>query len=444
MEPLNRVLSPLSPVLTGENLGVRGVEVACAWHRRQFLHAALGVGLANFLTPVSQLLAREAEKKREPAQSIIVLWLGGGPSQLETFDPHPDTNIAAGSRARDTKVQGVLLASAFEQLADQMDSVALVRSLVSKEGDHERGTYTMKTGYRPDPTAIHPAIGAILCHELETGNTEVPRHISILPNRWFARGGFLGDEYDAFKMGDPKDPVPDVKPFVPARRDKERAKDLDVVEEAFARGREERVKRTLHATTVTNARRLMNSEQLKAFEVMREPAKVRNAYGDTPFGRGCLAARRLIEVGVRCVEVSLEGWDSHVDNHGIHAKQVGILDPAFAALIRDLKEHDLFDKTVIVCMGEFGRTPKVNPLGGRDHWPNAFSVALAGGRIKGGVVVGTTDPEGTKDPENPIKVGDLHATLLTAVGLNPEKVNASKVGRTVRLAEGTAVDKLLS
>ena len=217
-----------------------------------------------------------------------------------------------------------------------------------------------------------------------------------------------------------------------------------MVERASPKAGKSAVDRTLHPATVANARRLMSSEQIKAFEVMREPAQVRNAYGDTPFGRGCLAARRLIEVGVRCVEVSLEGWDSHVDNHAIHARLVGVLDPAFAALIRDLKERGLFDKTVIVCMGEFGRTPKLNPLGGRDHWPNAYSTALAGGRIKGGVVVGATDPEGTKEPEDLIHVGDLHATLLTAVGLDPAKVNAGKIGRTVRLAEGVAVEKLLS
>jgi hypothetical protein len=430
MEPLN----PLPP----------SFSAACAWHRRQFLRGALGVGLANFLTPVSQLLAREAEKKKEPAHSIIVLWLGGGPSQLETFDPHPNTNIAGGSQARDTKVKGVQLAQGFEQLADQMDSVALVRSMSSKEGDHERGTYTMKTGFRPDPTVTHPAVGAILCHELPGGNAEIPRHIAILPDRWYPRGGFLGDEFDAFKMFDPKDPVPDVTPLVPTQRDDERAQDLDVVERAFAKGRQERVNRTLHPETVANARRMMSSDQIKAFNVMREPAKVRNAYGDTPFGRGCLAARRLIEVGVRCVEVSLSGWDSHVNNHAIHSQLVGVLDPAFAALIRDLKERQLFEKTVVVCMGEFGRTPKINGVGGRDHWPDAYSVALAGGRIKGGVVVGATDPEGNKKPEDPVLVGDLHATLLTAVGLDPSKVNASKIGRTVRLAEGAAVEQLLS
>ncbi len=417
---------------------------ACAWHRRQFLRAALGTGLTSFLTPLSQLLAREAEGKKEPAQSLIVLWLAGGPSQLETFDPHPDTNIAAGSQARDTSVKGVQLARGFEQLADLMENVALVRSLTSKEGDHERGTYTMRTGFRPDPTVVHPAIGAVLCHELPEGSAEIPRHVAILPGQWQPRGGFLGDRYDAFKMGDPKDPVPDISSPVPAVRDERRAQDLDVLDRAFARGREQRVSRTQHAPTIAAARRMMSSEQVRAFDVNREPAAVRAAYGDTPFGRGCLAARRLIEVGVRCVEVTMDGWDSHVNNHGIHARQVGILDPAFAALIRDLKERRLFEKTVLVCMGEFGRTPKVNPFGGRDHWPAGYSVALAGGRIRGGTVVGSTDPEGVKDPEDPVKVGDLHATLLTACGLDPAKVLASPIGRTVKLAEGAAIARLLA
>jgi hypothetical protein len=434
MEPLNPFAALRSPL----------EEPTCPWHRRQFLRATLGAGLTSFLTPVSHLLARQAEGKKEPAQSLIVLWLGGGPSQLETFDPHPGTESARGSLDRATKGKGVRIAAGFEQLADQMDGVALVRSLVSKEGDHERGTYTMRTGFRPDPTVIHPAIGAVLCYELPVGVTEVPRHIAILPGQWVPRGGFLGDEYDAFKMVDPKEPVPDVAAPVPGPRNDARTQDLEVLDKAFARGREERVKRTLHAETVASARRMMSSEQIKAFDVMREPAALRQAYGDTPFGRGCLAARRLIEVGVRCVEVTLDGWDSHVNNHAIHAKQLTILDPALAALLRDLRERKLFERTLVVCMGEFGRTPQVNPLGGRDHWPNGFSVALAGGRIRGGVVVGETDPEGKEPPSDKVSVGSLHATLLTAVGLDPNKMVATKIGRTVRLAEGTVVEKLLS
>lgn len=409
--------------------------------RRDFLKAA-GLGGLSWLTTAGHMLARAAEGKREPARSIILLWMAGGPSQLETFDPHPDTAIAGGTGAIATAARGVQLADGFGHLAEEMHSIALVRSVVSKEGDHERGTYVMKTGYRPDPTAVHPSIGAILCHELPGGGTEIPRHISILSGPWPARGGFLGDEYDAFKTGDPLNKVPDVSPRVPDGRDRQRMSDLERIEEEFARRRRNRAEATGHRTTMNSARLMMSSEQLKAFDVSQEPASVRERYGDTPFGRGCLAARRLIEVGVRCVEVTLSGWDTHADNHKFCKEQVGILDPAFAALVRDLRERRLLEHTIVLCAGEFGRTPKINPLGGRDHWPNGFSVALAGGGVRGGLVLGATDPEGVKPPENPVPVADIHATILTAVGLNPKKVLTSPIGRTVQLSEGKVIPGL--
>jgi hypothetical protein len=392
------------------------------------------------------LLARAAEgKKREPAKSVIVLWLQGGPSQLETFDPHPGTDIAAGTGALDTAAKGVQLAPGFGRLAEELKSVALIRSMVSKEGDHERGTYTMKTGFRPDPTVVHPAIGAICCHELRAAGTDIPRHVSILPGQWPARGGFLGDKYDAFHMDDPAGPVPDTSSSVAAGRDAERQKHLDEIEAAFAKGREKRAEGTLHRDTMAGARKMMSSEQLKAFDVSKEPLAVRRWYGETPFGRGCLAARRLIEVGVRCVEVTLSGWDTHVNNHSEHAKQLAILDPAFAALLRDLRERGLLKRTVVMCGGEFGRTPKVNAAGGRDHWPTGFSVALAGGGIRGGTVIGATDSTGTsKEPTDPVTVGELHATILTAVGIDPEKLSQTSIGRTVKYAEGRPVAALLN
>jgi hypothetical protein len=410
--------------------------------RRDFLKAA-AAGV-SWLTPVGHLLARAAEKAagREPAQSIILLWMAGGPSQLETFDPHPGTDIAGGTKAIATAVKGVQLAEGFGRLAEQMESVALVRSVVSKEGDHERGTYVMKTGYRPDPTVVHPAIGAICCHELPGAGTEIPRHISILPGPWPSRGGFLGDEYDAFKTDDPLHKVPDVTARVPEARDRQRLGDLEFLEEQFARRRRNRIEATGHRLTMNNARTMMSSEQLRAFDVSQEPARVRDGYGDTPFGRGCLAARRLIEAGVRCVEVTLTGWDTHADNHRYCKEQVAILDPAFAALLRDLKERDLLKKTVVICAGEFGRTPKINPVGGRDHWPNGFSIALAGGGIRGGTVLGATDPEGVKGPTDPVTVGDVHATILTAVGINPKKVMTTPIGRTLTLSDGTPIQAL--
>jgi uncharacterized protein (DUF1501 family) len=408
--------------------------------RRGFLALA---GL-SWLTPVGELLARQAEKSREPAQSLILLWLAGGPSQLETFDPHPEQAIAGGTRAIATAVKGVQLAAGFERLADQMGAVSLIRSMVSKEGDHERGTYMMKTGYRPEPTVEHASIGAVCCHELPVGTTEIPRHVSILTGQWPSRGGYLGGEFDAFQVGDPREKLPDVAAPVPNPRELARVNDLDVVEKAFARGRLARVQTTLHREALGRARVMMTSEQLRAFDVSQEPAALLAEYGESPFGRGCLAARKLIEVGVRCVEVTLGGWDSHVNNHQIHQGLVKELDPAFAALLRDLKERRLLDRTVVLCMGEFGRTPKINPFGGRDHWPTGFSLALAGGGLRAGHVLGATDPEGGKDPVQPTTVEDVHATVLKALGLNPVKENLAPVtGRPVKLSAGRPIPELI-
>lgn len=411
--------------------------------RRDLLKFAGLAGL-SWLTPVGHLLASQAETRREPAQSVILIWLAGGPSQLETFDPHPGKPIAAGTRAIATAVKGVQLAQGYERLAEVMTSVSLVRSLVSQEGDHERGTYFMKNGYRPDPTVEHPSIGAICCHELPMGGTGIPRHISILPGQWPARGGFLGGEFDAFKAGDPLQPLPDVTSHVAPSRDAQRVIDLEVVERAFRRGRRSPVAATLHRETIERARVMMTSAQLKAFDVKQEPAAIRESYGDTPFGRACLAARRLTEVGVRCVEVTLNGWDTHVNNHATHSKLAGTLDPALSALIRDLKQRGTLDKTVVLCTGEFGRSPKVNLAGGRDHWPNGFSLAIAGGGIRGGLVIGETDPEGVKSPTKPTAVADIHATILKAVGLEPHKENVSPVGRPISLSQGTSIGALLS
>ncbi len=414
-------------------------------NRRGFLQIA-GLAGVTWLTPVGHLLARAAEvpgKERGRAQSVILLWLQGGPSQLETFDPHPNTRIAAGTGAIDTAVKGVQLAPGLGMTAEEMGSISLIRSMVSKEGDHERGTYTMKTGFRPDPTVIHPSIGAICCHELAVAGTDIPRHISILPGQWPAKGGFFGDQYNAFRTDDPANPVPDTVSLLPPRRDEERLKDLDVVEGAFARGRTRRVEATMHRDAIAGALKIMNSDQLKAFDVAREPLALRRSYGDTPFGRGCLAARRLIEVGVRCVEVTLNGWDTHANNHASHAELLKTLDPAFAALVKDLRERGLLERTVVLCGGEFGRTPTVNAVGGRDHWPTGFSVALAGGGIRGGQVIGTTDPDGKAEPTAPVTVGDLHATVLNAVGIDHTKMNQTPIGRTVRFSDGEPVAALL-
>ena len=420
--------------------------------RRDLLRLTAAGG-TTWLTGVAGALARaEGDSPREErARSVILLWLAGGPSQLETFDPHPGTRIAGGTKAIDTAIRGVQLAKGLEQVAGRMESISLVRSLVSKEGDHERGTYLVKTGYRPNPTVQHPSIGAICCHrfdglELDRGripNIGIPRHVSILTGPWPSRGGFLGAEYDAFKTGDPARKVPDVTPRVTGDRQRRRLEDLDVVERAFARGTSGAAERTRHRQTLAAARKMMAAEQLAAFDVLQEPSSVRDEYGDTPFGRGCLAARRLVAVGVRCVEVTLSGWDTHLNNHAGHQELLKPLDPALAALVRDLRRHGLLERTVVMCGGEFGRTPRINPANGRDHWPHGFTMALAGGGLRGGQVIGATDPQGSKNVEQPRRVADVHATVLTALGINPAEQLYTRQGRPVKLSDGKPIGSLL-
>lgn len=423
-----------------------GCGTADHFSRRTLLKAAGLAGL-TWLTPLGQMLALEAERKKETrAQSVIVLWLQGGPSQLETFDPHPGP-IAYGTRAIKTSLKDVQLAAGLERTADVLSNMSLVRSVVSKEGDHERATYNMKTGYRPNPTILHPAIGAIIAHEMPDQKIEIPTHISILPGQWPARGGHFGAAYDAFKTNDPSSQLPDLKAKVDAKRQAQRMKSVEVVERAFLQGRQPDfdAAKTLHQQTMQKAANMMTSDQVKAFDVSQVPMAERLAYGDTAFGRGCLAAVRLVERGVRCVEVTLNGWDTHTNNHESQGKLVSVLDPALSALITDLKRRDLLDRTIVLCGGEFGRTPKLNPLEGRDHWPHGFTVATAGGGIQSGRVIGATDPKGEKkEPQNPVLVEDIHATILHALGINHEKQIITPIGRPIALSEGRVVQELLA
>jgi hypothetical protein len=421
--------------------------------RRSALAAGLGLSGIPWLTPLAERLASAEEKHSgaKPPRSLIVLWMAGGPSQLETFDPHPATKIAHdATKAIKTKAPGVEIASTLPRVAEQMHSISLVRSLVSKEGDHERATHNLKTGFRPDPTLVHPSLGAVICHQL-SDSVEIPRHVSILPGQFPARGGYLGNQYDAFKTFDPSEPVPDVKPRVADARAAQRLADLAVVEAAFARGRlKDLAGRTSHAASIEAARRMMSSDQLKAFDVSEAPSDLKKRFGDTPFGRACLAAVQLIGVGVRCVEVTLDGWDTHANNESLVRGRCEILDPAFAALLEELKARDLFNSTLVLWMGEFGRTPRVNPTGGRDHWPHGFTAALAGGGIAGGRMIGetSTDPDDkaadkTKFVHDPRPVEDLHATVLQALGINYKQEVLTPIGRPMILSQGKPIQELL-
>ncbi|MCG8600382.1 MAG: DUF1501 domain-containing protein [Verrucomicrobiales bacterium] len=417
--------------------------------RRSLLRGAGLAGL-GWLTPLSQHLALGAEKKVSRPKSLIVLWLQGGASQLETFDPHPGKEISFGSRAINTAVKGIQFGEGLPQTAELANEFSVLRSVVSKEGDHARGIYNMKTGFRLFPGLVHPSVGAILCHELPVPVTggqplDIPTHISILPANHPGRGGYLGAQFDAFQVGDPVNPVPDVLARVKDKREQNRRQSLDVLETSFAKGRIANLEggRTLHRTAIDNARRMMSSEQLAAFNVKDRPAAEQKAFGDSRFGRGCLAALGLVEAGVRCVEVTLDGWDTHINNHENTARKLSEFDPAFSALIRGLKERDLYDDTIVMVGTEFGRTPKINVTEGRDHWPHAFSILLGGGGLQGGQAIGETDPSGEKkEPAKPIRVEDVHATILHQFGVDYEYELMTPIGRPLPISEGRHVRAL--
>lgn len=409
--------------------------------RRDLVKTAAGLGL-SFLLPGLDLRAANARGEERP-KSMITLWLAGGPSQLETWDPHPGTKIGGPTRAVSTAIPGLEFADGYPRLSEQIDALSVIRSLVSKEGDHERGTYYLKTGYRPDPTLTHPSLGAILTHELPDDGVEIPMHFSLCGSQWPARGGFLGDEFDAFKIFDPGRNLRNMRARVGDKRQERRLSNLEVVSGAFA-NRRAQSDGDLHQQIIDRALQMMTSEQLAALKIDDEPSNVLEAYGDTRFGRGCLVARRLVEGGVRAVEVTLGGFDSHAGNFEAHTDNAATLDPAFAALIKDLKDRDLLESTIVLSIGEFGRTPKINPLDGRDHWPSGFSCIVGGGGLQSGIVIGGTDPDGDKqEPTDPIEVKDLFATIFRVMNVDYEQELLTPIGRPMALGDGSPIERLL-
>lgn len=411
--------------------------------RRDILGLAAAWGLSFVLPPLD---LRAAQKRgTERAKSLIVLWMGGGPSQLETWDPHPGTKIGGEVKAIKTKIPGLEIAELYPQMAEQIHDLNVVRSLVTKEGDHERGTYMVKTGYRPDPTLRHPTLGAILETELPPAGVEIPRNVALGDSQWPGWGGFLGAEHDAFKVYNPGYDLHNMQSYRAPNSQARRLENLNVLENAFQAGRRAQAKKTLHSDAIQRALQMMNSDQLRAFKIQDEPEAVRKAYGDSQFGRGCLVARRLIEEGVRSVEVTLNGWDSHARNLEIHRSNAAILDPAFAALMNDLRQRDLLHSTAVLCIGEFGRTPQINPLEGRDHWPTGFSCVIGGGGLRNGVVIGETDPHHVKtEPKDPIQVPDLYATILKLFRVDYSKEVMTPIGRPMAYSSGKPIERLLT
>jgi DNA-directed RNA polymerase specialized sigma24 family protein len=358
--------------------------------------------------------APRPDAKLKPRRSVILLWMSGGPSQIDTFDPKSADPNGALFKAIDTDVKGVQISTTLPRLAKLTSQLTLIRSLTHGEGDHVRGTYLMRTGHAPGGAFDYPSLASVLAKELGDPRPEVPRYLSIAPLRGPfgpAGPGFLSQRYAPLIVGS-GDGFGAAPPAGEALR-------LPPAEafDALARGRGE-----AHRKAVA-----------KAFDLGEEKPAVRDSYGRGLFGQGCLLARRLVEAGVPVVEVTLPGWDTHANVPALLPALCDQLDAGMAALLKDLKERKRLDSTLVVWMGEFGRTPRINLNQGRDHWPNSFTVVLAGAGTKGGRVIGKTSADGVRIEERPVTPPELLATIYQALGIDSAKENRTPTGEQVPL-----------
>jgi hypothetical protein len=400
--------------------------------RRSFLQfvsaGAVAAGTLNF----RQLMSLQAAELRKQDRAMILLWMQGGPSQFETFDPKPRTENGGQTQAIATAASGIQIANGWEQTAKVMKDVALLRSVTNKEGQHQRATYQLHTGYLPTGSVRHPSLAANIAKQIADLTRDLPAVVSVGQT---IGSGYLGVDYEPFVVDNPSQLPRNLEAPVSATRYSRRLGLLDKLEDDFgSRGGQTVVDN--HRRLYTKASKMALSSSVKAFDINQEPENVRAKYGDSDFGRGCLLARRLVEAGVTFVEVQSRGWDTHDDVFNRVSKLTTDVDPGFAALVSDLKERDRLDKTLIVWMGEFGRTPKINPRGGRDHYPRVFNAAIAGGGIKGGQVIGSSSSDGTTVQDRPVTIPDLFCSVCKSLEINPRVESISPLGRPLKIVDG--------
>lgn len=356
------------------------------------------------------------------AKRCVFLYLQGGPSHLDTFDPKPGHPNGGEFKAMDTSVDGIRISEHFPKLAKEMADLTIIRSMTSKEGNHDRGRYLVHTGYAPQAAVQHADIGSILSHELGNPQFDLPAFVSV--GGGSSAGGYFGSQHSPFVIQRASSPLEDVALPTGVSKDRyeERRKLLKELDTKFGKKTNSAAVEP-HENIYKRADRLMKSPLLAAFDINKEDEKSRDAYGKDEFGKGCLLARRLVEVGVTCVHVSLNGWDTHQNNFPQVEKLSGILDSGMSQLIRDLRSRGLLKDTLVVCMGEFGRTPRINGNGGRDHFPRTWSAVLAGGGVKGGQVIGSTTDDGMDVKDHPVTIPDLYRTLGAGFGIDTTQVN---------------------
>lgn len=388
-----------------------------------FRASAMGVVAGCFAADMGQIHALRSEEiagelKRQDKR-VILLWLAGGASQFETWDPKPGAKTGGPFRAIQTNATGVHISELLPELSQRMQHTAIIRSLNTKIADHGRGADLMETGRLKDPSILYPDLGAVVARELGRLDSKVPDYVSLYTStegRRKGTSGFLGARYAPMFLSESMIPPNIVRAeSLPEIDHKDRAALRDALGRRFAS-----VRRSDSVDSQNSAYQrvqgLMASAEL--FDISKEPADVQARYGPTQFGHQCLIARRLVEAGVPFVKVARAWWDSHGQNFETHQELCADLDHSMSVLLDDLEQRGLLKNTLVITLGEFGRTPQINSSLGRDHFASAWSCSLSGLGIRGGVAYGKTDPEGHKVVDGEASSGDLFATILTALGID--------------------------
>lgn len=406
-----------------------------------------------------------AESLKTNGKSCILLWMSGGASQLETFDPKPGVENGGPTTGIETSVSGITIAEHLPRMAKQMEHLAVIRSMKTKEGDHSRAMQHLHTGYQPVGPLVYPTFGSLVAKERGNPDADLPSFVSIAPVRNISpqahTSGFLGAEYAPMIVGSNRAAAPNSTESDYEQIDAAlRVENLTSAEavgltgferrQAMLKRQEERFQKNhpdlavlSHRDAYQKAARLMRSSGAAAFKLDEESVETRDKYGKTQFGQSCLLARRLVERGVPFVEVTMSdamrsgglGWDTHQNNFEAIKPLCATLDQGWDALLTDLRERGLLDRTLVVWMGEFGRTPKINEMGGRDHFPDAWSTVLSGGGIHAGQVVGKTSNDGMTVEDRPVAVPDFLATICAALEIDAKKQNISGIGRPISIVD---------
>ena len=417
-------------------------SVPSGMSRRHFLtHMA---GASAMVVPALTLghsIATHAADMKRNGKACIMLWMGGGPSTIDIWDLKPGSPTGGPFKPINTKGEAQIC-EYMPLMAEQMHHASIIRSMSTREADHNRGRYYMHTGYVPNPNIEHPSYGAVIAHELmdTRKGLEIPPFVSV--GGGSVGPGFLGMAWSPFEVTS-NGQIRNLQNSVDESRLMQRISVLEMMEKGFiSQGRGSSAEDHLKVLDKTKA--LLTSSQMKAFRVNEEPKEVQDRYGTTGFARGCLMARRLVEAGVPFVEVDLGGWDNHANIFPtLQNQKLPELDKAMSALFADLERVGKLQDTCVIWMGEFGRTPRINGTTGRDHWARSWSVVLGGGGLKGGQAVGKTNADGTDIETEPYTSQDVMATVCKTLGISLETQFTSKNGRPMKIANGGKVIKEL-